>query len=227
MQKTVGDIPGILNIRDDILCYGEDTASHNRALNNVLQRFNDCGLTLNKSKCQFNLDEVKFFGFIFSKDGVKQDPGKADIIQSLEAPKSFDEIRSLVSMVAFSARFIPGFSSINAPLRKLTEKNAKWQWGHDEEKALEKLRTALSKDITLQYYNKQYETRIYTDAGPNGLGAMLAQRKSGQDSSWRPILFVSRSLTKVEQRYSQIEKEALGVRWACERLYLLVPNLKL
>ena len=42
-------------------------------------------------------------------------------------------------------------------------------------------------------------------------------------------MYASRSLTDVERRYSQTEKEALGVVWACERfrLYLLGINFEL
>ncbi|KAJ8380840.1 hypothetical protein SKAU_G00016180 [Synaphobranchus kaupii] len=42
----------------------------------------------------------------------------------------------------------------------------------------------------------------------------LSQR---EDEVWRPVDYASRSLTLVEQRYAQVEKEALGLTWACER----------
>ena len=34
---------------------------------------------------------------------------------------------------------------------------------------------------------------------------------------WKPVQFASRSLTSCERRYSNIEREALGITWACER----------
>ena len=36
------------------------------------------------------------------------------------------------------------------------------------------------------------------------------------------IAFASRSLTDVERRYSQTEKEALGLVWACERFHAYI-----
>ena len=59
---------------------------------------------------------------------------------------------------------------------------------------------------------------LITDASKNGLGAILTQRQ--EDNSIKPVLFASRSLTKNEEKYSQTEKEALGVVWGCERMHL-------
>ena len=39
------------------------------------------------------------------------------------------------------------------------------------------------------------------------------------------MLFTSRKLTQVEQRYSQTEREALSVVWACERLHFYVYGI--
>ena len=47
-------------------------------------------------------------------------------------------------MAAFLLLFTPKFSSITAPLRCLTEKNAKWKWGEEEQSAFEFVRDSIS-----------------------------------------------------------------------------------
>ena len=54
-----------------------------------------------------------------------------------------------------------------------------------------------------------------------GLGAVLIQKQF--DESQRAVVYASRALTPTEQRYAQIEKDALALIWACEwfKEYLL------
>ena len=49
------------------------------------------------------------------------------------------------------------------------------------------------------------------DASPQGLGAILVQTDSSGDD--KVICYASRSLSDVESRYYQIEREALAICW--------------
>ena len=71
-------------------------------------------------------------------------------------------------------------------------------------------------DCVVAHYNQAAETELKVDASPVGLGATLLQRSG---DSVRPVAYASRTLTDVERRYSQTEKEALAVVWECERFH--------
>ena len=88
-----------------------------------------------------------------------------------------------------------------------------------------KIKNSLLDNATLAYYEAGTETEVIVDASPVGPSAMLTRKKK---DGHRPVTHISRSLTPVEHRYSQTEREGLANRWACERLrmYLAVARFK-
>ena len=71
----------------------------------------------------------------------------------------------------------------------------------------------------MAYFDPNKETELTTDASLVGLSAILSQRTPGQNDR-HLVAYASRSLSHVEQHYSQTEKEALAIVWAVERLHL-------
>ena len=77
------------------------------------------------------------------------------------------------------------------------------------------------KPTVLTLYDPKVPCKVSSDASSFRLGAVLLQFK---ESEWKPaVAYDSRSMTDTERRYAQIEKEALGVTWACKKFihYLL------
>ncbi|CAC5422697.1 unnamed protein product [Mytilus coruscus] len=74
--NVVSGIPGVKNISDDIIIYGKSQAEHDNALDATFKRLLENGLTLNLEKCEFNKDQVVFFGVTFSKEGISPNPKK-------------------------------------------------------------------------------------------------------------------------------------------------------
>ena len=63
-------------------------------------------------------------------------------------------------------------------------------------------------------YDTEKETIVSADASSYGLGAVIRQRQ--EDGTLKAVAYASRSMTKTECRYAQIEKEALVTTWALE-----------
>jgi hypothetical protein len=101
-------------------------------------------------------------------------------------------------------------------LRRLTKKDAKFEWNGECQNAFEQLKQQLMNHSTLGYYDVTDRTQVVADASPVGLGAVLVQFK-GSDP--RIISYANRSLSSIEQKYAQTEKEALALVWSVERFH--------
>lgn len=73
-------------------------------------------------------------------------------------------------------------------------------------------------------YDPNRSTTVSTDASSFGLGAVLMQQQPGGYN--QPVVFISRAMTKTEQMYAQIEKEALAITWACDRFHQYLLGLQ-
>lgn len=80
------------------------------------------------------------------------------------------------------------------------------------------LKKEIASERTLIHYNSKLPLTLATDASPVGLGGVLSHIMP--DGTERPIAFASRSLSKSEKKYSQIDKEATGIYWALKKFFL-------
>ena len=213
MSHILSGIPGVICDIDDVLISGKDREEHDGRLKTVLQRMKAAGVTLNE-KCVFAVDKVKFLGHIISKDGIQIDPEKVKAITKLPRPQSVTEVRRFLGMVNHIGKFAPNLAETTKPLRDLLKKETEWVWDEPQEKAFQTLKEQLSTAPVLRHYDPQKPTKISADASSYGMGGVLLQ-KEGTD--WEPVFYASRSLTDTEQRYAQVEKEALAVTWCCEK----------
>ena len=222
-QKIVKDVlrdcKGAANIADDVIVHGRGVKEHDENLFAVLNRLKECGLTLNGGKCKFRLPRLTFYGHDLGKQGITPSEEKIDAIVNAQSPKNATEVRSFLGLVQYSAKFLPNFAEVAEPLRIITRKDQKSTCGEDQEEAFRELKKLMTSAETLAYLKNYCKTRVVADAGPTGLGAVLTQLQEGQ---WRVVAYASRNLTAVERRYSQTEKEALALVWACERFHLYV-----
>ena len=208
IYQSLHGLKGTINISDDILVFGKSQSEHDTNLNAVLKRLKENGLTLNAKKCEFNTEKIFFFGHIFSKNGLSADPAKVTAIQNCSAPSNVEEVRSLLGMTNYVSRFIKDYSTITEPIRTLTKNDVKWCWGNEQETSLQTLRNALTSDTVMSYFDTKATTEIIVDASPVGLAAILTQKDN--HNAPKVIAYASRSLSDVERRYSQTEKEGLA-----------------
>ena len=155
-QRIISDVirgcKGVANIADDLIVHGKDAGEHDKNLHAVLQRLRERGLTLNGAKFQFRLHKLNFFGHTLSREGVSPSEEKIAAVVNAQPPKNASEVRSFVQLVQYSSKFIPNFSQVAEPLRKLLRKDQAFIWGVEQQRALEELKGLMTSAKGLAYF---------------------------------------------------------------------------
>ena len=111
-----------MDIADDVMLFVTSLDTMYDTLDKVLNRFLECGITLNKQKCKLFRNKVEFFGFVFSEKGITPQT-KIESIQNMPPPTNISELRSFLGTANYLSRFIPNYSMRMYPLLELTKKN--------------------------------------------------------------------------------------------------------
>lgn len=94
--------------------------------------------------------------------------------------------------------------------------NEFFTWTKDAEKAYTDIKNILISPQVLMPYDPSLPLLLATDASKTGLGAVLSHKLNNEEE---PITYASRTLSNPEQRYPQIDKEALAIVWAVQKFF--------
>lgn len=223
MERMLLKCEGAVNFIDDIVVFGKNEAEHDERLKCVLDTLKENNVLLNESKCIFNAKEIEFLGHRLSAEGIKPLDKYLKTIESFREPKNVEEIQSFLGLINFVGKWIPNLATLSEPIREILRKKLHKHtdisifWKNEQQKAFNQLKECLKNIDTLGYYNPNDRTLVIADASPVGLGSVLVQYDSNGP---RIIACANKSLTDVEKRYCQTEKEALALVWAVEHFHI-------
>ena len=208
------NINEIIVYQDDILILSDSMENHNITLDKVLSTLLNAGIKVNHKKCEFFTESVTYLGHVFDKNGIHPSNEKLRAILDAPSPKNVKELQSFIGLCNFYHRFIQNFSLKFKPLYDLLKKDVKFLWNKNHETCFKIVKSLFKSNIVLRSFDPKRLTAIESDASSYGIGATLMQK---YEDGYYPVQFVSRSLNSAEKNYSQIEREALSVIFACEK----------
>ncbi|GFY34516.1 retrovirus-related Pol polyprotein from transposon opus [Trichonephila clavipes] len=91
-------------------------ARHVELLREVFKLLQEAGLTLDKNKCNFGCEKLKYLGLVISKDGITTDESKVKVIIEMKPPKNSREVSKFLGMTKWYHKFIKLRRSLLAPL---------------------------------------------------------------------------------------------------------------
>ena len=189
---------------DDILVYSKDQENHESHLRVVLKTLRKEQLYAKLSKCEFWLNEMSFLGHIVSKEGIRVDPKKIEVVVEWKLLRNVTEVRSFLGLAGYYRRFVKGFSMTVASMTRLLQKNVKYEWSEKCQISFDKLKVFLTKTTVLTQPTCGKEYVIFSNASLNGLGCVLMQEG-------KVIAYASRQLKPHEKNYPTHDLELAAI----------------
>ena len=186
-------LDGITNIADDVLVFG---TTYEEFKSNVISFLDCCAeehMHLNPDKIKIDCPEVPFFQNVLSKDGLSPDTKKVELIQQWPTLTNHKELQLFLRTVNYLSHFLAFLSDLCAPLQALLKKDTEFIWTSVHQHTFDQLKLHISNDVKFQFYDSSTSTSTEI---PTNL---------------RPISYASKTLSRTESNYSNIECELLGL----------------
>ena len=217
MNEIFHDMPDVcvVYINDLMIFMPTDSQEeHDRIVLKVLKRIRNNDLFVKPEKCRFRVTEVDFLRMIVSCDGIKMDPEKVNAILKWPELTNVKQVHAFLGLGNFYRRFIKDYAIISRPMVDLTCKDVIFNFSDKEKASFEALKAAFTTVPVLQYPDQDHEFRLETDASEFAVGGVISVKCD--DGEFRPVTYMSHSMTPPERNYPIHDKEMLAIIKATE-----------
>ena len=106
---------------------------------------------LNSDKIHIDCESIPFLGNVLSKEGLRPDNSKVELIKNCPVPTNQKELQSFMGTVNYLSRFLAFLSDLRALLQSLLRKYVEWIWTSSHQQAFDILKEHVSNDVKLQF----------------------------------------------------------------------------
>jgi len=141
-------------------------------------------------------------------------PETVDAILKWPEPMNVKQVQAFLGLSNFCRHFIKDYAIMARPLTDLMCKDIVFHFGEEEHTVFEALKAAFTRAPVLQYPNQDHEFCLETDASEFAIGGVISVKC--KDSKFRPVAYMSHSMTPLECNYPIHNKEMLAIIKATE-----------
>lgn len=208
--------------------------------------FEEYGFKIHAKKTSFFLKEVKFYGRMISKTGVRYDPRNLEALLNMNKPVAGGQLQQLMCAANWMRTAVPEFFKLTAPSHDLLEKIYKSagsrkkravskislgeRWETEHTKAFDHLKKQLASAVELSHPKEGYRLCLSTDASESHWSTILTQSPISerklplQEQSHSPMALLSGSFKGHSKNWSVPEKEGFVIVEAMDRFNYLVSG---
>jgi hypothetical protein len=216
---------------DDLLIYAETEEEFLEYLRRIFTRLREKNIKVNPKKCKFGFSELDYVGHRISSDSINFSSEQRDKVLNFPLPENVRALQSFLGIGNYFRDHIANYSTLVYPLQKLM-KGPKGHlrplsnlvWTPETIELFNNIKSQMEHLPNLYFMDEvNGQIQLYTDASDYGIGAYLCQIVDGLE---KPIKFISKTLTPVQQRWSTIEKECYAIHFACKQLEYLIHDTR-
>ena len=168
---------------NDFTVYGA-RKDHMHHLCLCLERCRAARLSLNPTKCAFNVTSCALLGYIVSSEHITVDPDKMDAIIKASTPKNTKALGRLLGQLRWQSRMMRYLVDLAIPLHAAVHRTP-FRWTEIEDK--EALKIMLTPTQVVQQPDWTRPFHVFVDASDFAIGAHSCNRPSRTGMGWCTI----------------------------------------
>jgi len=194
---------------NDVLVETETEEGHDEIVEEILRRLEENDLYIKPEKCMWKARKIGFLGVVIGPNRIEMEVEKVEGVLSWLQLKNMKDVRKFLGLANYYRRFIKDFAQVARLMNVLTWKDEKWRWEEVQQNAFNELKRIFTSKLVLAAPDLDKEFRVEANASNYATGGVLLMKCS--DEKWRPVAFISKSLSNMERNYEIHDKEMLAV----------------
>ena len=207
---------------DNIPFGSQNWEEHSRHIKIILTRLNQLNLRIKPNSVKIGLSELNCLGHRVSSTGIGIANDKLSKILEWPRPVTGKQLASFLGLITFVRHHVRHFADVTAELEAIKRTKGNINWTPSLIESFELIRQAIANAPTLVYpdFNKPFY--LATDASNLGIGGVLYQPNSDDDSEISNdniVAICSKKLNDTQRRYSTYKKELYAIIYSFRQFH--------